>query len=200
MEVCTIVQSTHVHAKAILGGTELPSPTAALKYVTVGRGVQNYTCSAAGAVPVAIGAFATLYDVTSVAQTSESVLNTIPPTLVYIPISLANGSTLALNGVGTFPMIGHHYFAADGTPTFSLSAIGDILSCKKIASVNAPVSANNGPDGTGAVPWLMLEDKGGSGGLSQVYRVVIAGGKAPATCLDTNLISIQYAAEYWFFG
>jgi hypothetical protein len=36
--------------------------------------------------------------------------------------------------------------------------------------------------------------------LSQVYRVVTAGGKAPTTCSDTNLISIDYAAQYWFFG
>jgi hypothetical protein len=97
-------------------------------------------------------------------------------------------------------MIGHHYFAADGTPTFNLSAVGDILFCQKIATVNAPANADIGPDGTGAVPWLMLTDKGGSVGLSQVYRVVTAGGKAPASCQDTNLISIQYAAEYWFFG
>jgi hypothetical protein len=200
MEVCTIIQSAHVHAKMKPGGTELPSPTAALKFVAVGRGVQNYTCSAAGAVPVAIGAVATLYDFTSLAYTSESTLNTVPPTIVYTPISSASGATLTVSGVGTFPMIGHHYFAADGTPTFDLSTVGDILFCKKIATVNAPVSANNGPDGTGAVPWLMLSDKGGSVGLSQVYRVVTAGGKAPATCPDTNLISIQYAAEYWLFG
>jgi hypothetical protein len=199
MEVCATIQSICIHAKQVLGATELPSPTAALKFVTVGRGVQNYSCSAAGAVPVQVGALATLYDFTSLAYISESTLNTVPPTIVYTPISSANGSTLTVGSIGTFPIIGHHYFAADGTPTFDLSYVGDILFCTKIATVNAPSSANVGPDGTGAVPWLMLTNKGGSVGLSQVYRVVTAGGKAPATCSDTNPISVQYAAEYWFF-
>jgi len=189
-----------IHVKHVLGGTELPSPTATLKFVTVGRGVQNYSCSAAGAVPLQVGALATLYDFTSLAYTSESTLNTVPPTIVYTPVSADNGTTLTVNSIGTFPIIGHHYFAADGTPTFNLSYVGDILFSTKIATVNAPSNANVGPEGTGAVPWLMLDDKGGSVGLSEVYRVVTAGGKAPATCPDTNLISIDYAAEYWFFG
>jgi hypothetical protein len=200
MEVCVIIQFICIHAKQVLGSTELPSPTAALKFVTVGRGVQNYSCSAAGAVPVQVGALATLHDFTSLAYTSESTLNTIPSTVVYTPISSANGTTLTVGAIGTYPIIGHHYFGSDGTPTFDLSSIGDILFCKKIASVNAPANADVGPDGTGAVPWLMLTDNGSSVGLSQVYRVVTAGGKAPATCPDTNLISVQYAAEYWFFG
>ena len=187
----------------VLGGTELPSPSAGLnlKFVTVGRGVQNYSCSGAGATPVQVGALATLYDFTSLAYTSESTLNTIPPALVYTPISSDNGTTLTVNA-GTFPIIGHHFFAADGTPTFNLSYVGDILFCKKIATVNAPAGADAGPEGTGAVPWLMLTDngKGESVGLSQVYRVVTAGGKAPASCSNSSPISIDYSAEYWFFG
>ena len=142
----------------------------------------------------------TLYDLTPLAFNSETILNTVPPIVVYMPISSCNGSSLTISGVGTFPLIGHHYFGADGTPTFSLSTVNDVLFGAKIASVSAPAGADSGPDGTGAVPWLMLADKGGSVGVSQVYRVVTAGGKAPATCPDTNLISIQYAAEYWFFG
>jgi hypothetical protein len=200
MEVSKSVWSFFFLLIDFAGGTELPSPTAALKFVTVGRGVQNYSCSAAGVAPVAIGAVATLYDFTTLADASEAMLNTVPPTIVYEPISSINGSSLTVGNMGTYPIIGHHYFGADETPIFDLFTRGDILFCKKVAAVNAPASADIGPDMTGAVPWLMLTDKGSSVGLKQVYRVVTAGGKAPATCVDTNLISIQYAAEYWFFG
>ena len=183
------------------GATELPAPTAALKFVTVGRGVQNYSCAGAGSVPVAVGALATLYDLSRLAKKNETALHELPPTIVYQPISTVdNGNQIYVPHHGDFPLIGHHYFSADGTPTFDLSAHNDILFCKKIAAVSAPPNADVGPAGTGAVPWLNLSDKGGSVGLSEVYRVVTAGGKAPATCADSNLISIQYAAEYWFFG
>lgn len=197
---CTAPSSFLYMLIKVSGNAELLSPTAALKFVAVGRGVQNYSCAGAGAAPVAIGAVATLYDFTSLAYTSETTLNTVPPIIVYEPISSTNGSTLSVGNTGTYPIIGHHYFGADGTPTFDLFTVGDILFCKKIASVNAPAAASVGPDGTGAVPWLMLTDKGGSVGVQEVYRVVTAGGKAPATCPDMNLISVQYAAEYWFFG
>jgi hypothetical protein len=35
-------------------------------------------------------------------------------------------------------------------------------------------------------------------GESVAYRVVTAGGNAP-NCSATGVISVQYAAEYWFF-
>ena len=188
------------YANSVLGATELPAPTAALKFVVVGRGVQNYTCSSAGAVPVAIGAVATLYDLTRLAKKNESALHEVPPTIVYQPIStVANGTQIYIDHHGVFPVIGKHYFAADGTPTFDLFAKGDILYGKKIAQVPAPADANVGPAGTGAVPWLNLVNKGGSVGISEVYRVVTAGGMAPPTCANSTLISIQYAAEYWVY-
>jgi hypothetical protein len=175
-----------------------------LKIVTVGRGVQNYSCSAgAGTAPVAVGAIATLFDLTRLAKKDETALHEVPPSIVYQPVPTAKKggkSQLYVPGHGTFPLIGHHYFAADGTPVFDLSEQKDILYAKKVATVNAPPNANAGPAGTGAVPWLKLVDKGGSVGVSEVYRVVTAGGKAPVTCRDTKLISVEYAAEYWFYG
>lgn len=74
---------------------------------------------------------------------------------------------------------------------------------KKEADVKAPAGSDAGPEGTGAVDWLFLGNKGGSVGLEAVYRVETAGGSAPSTCQGVDVggvISVQYAAEYWFYG
>ena len=75
-----------------------------------------------------------------------------------------------------------------------------ILYGKKIADIKAPASSNKGPAGTGAVDWLALTAKNGSVGLKEVYRLETAGGAAPANCTNTSMISVQYAAEYWFYS
>jgi hypothetical protein len=36
-------------------------------------------------------------------------------------------------------------------------------------------------------------------GETMVYRVVTAGGVAPA-CTAAGLVTVEYAAEYWFFN
>jgi len=143
---------------------------------------------------VAIGAVATLYDATHLAYTDEALLNSIPPWAVYMPLNTA--SYMLPSPAGSFPVLGHHYFGADGTPTFDLSSTGKILYGKKTSDIKAPATSNKGPDGTGAVDWLQLMAKPGSVGLQVVYRVVTAGGAAPANCTSTDLISIQYSAEY----
>jgi hypothetical protein len=100
-----------------------------------------------------------------------------------------------------FDVLGHHYFDSTGTPTFDLTAVNKIGFFAKTAAVNAPATANKGPAGTGAVPWLDLNKKAGytSVGLSQVYRVETAGGNQQVNCTVAGVMSIQYAAEYWFY-
>ncbi|CZR59873.1 uncharacterized protein PAC_09767 [Phialocephala subalpina] len=177
---------------------DLPTTNLTLAYVAIGRGIQNYTCSAVGAVPSALGAIATLYDATSLAFQSESAVHTIPPLAVYMPLPTGD---LAL-AAGVFKPLGHHYFDAAGTPTFDLTAVNKILFGGKSGDVKAPSTANVGPMGTGAVDWLQLTKKATytSVGTSVAYRVVTAGGSAPANCSSTDLISVPYAAEYWFYA
>jgi hypothetical protein len=100
-------------------------------------------------------------------------------------------------------VLGHHYFAADSTPTFNLTAVNKILFGKKNGDIPAPVGAPKSPSGNGAVDWLSLVEKpdySESVGLGQVYRVETAGGNAPAACSSTGVVSVQYAAEYWFYA
>ncbi|KAK0108314.1 hypothetical protein ONS95_003130 [Cadophora gregata] len=177
---------------------ELPAPTLALKYVAIGRGVQNYTCARATSPPVAIGAIATLYDATFLAYSSTTALHAIPPMAVMIPQPKGSASIKVANSV--LEPLGNHYFDASGTPVFDLTAVKKSLFAAKAANTTAPANASKGPGGQGAVDWLYLTSKKGytSVGLGAVYRVVTAGGKA--VCTQPGPQSVQYAAEYWFYG
>jgi hypothetical protein len=167
-----------------------------VKYIALGHGIQNYSCVAVNSAPVQLGALATLFDATAFAFADEEGFNTIPPIAVYIPLPAIYSSSLTAR---IFPVLGYHYFAADGTPAFSLSSVGRSFYGKKTGDLKAPTSANKGPANTGAVDWLQLQDKGGSIGITEVYRVVTAGGAAPVVCTTTGVVSVPYAAEYWFY-
>jgi hypothetical protein len=147
---------------------------------------------------VALGALATLFDATALAYSNENLLNTLPGLIVYLP--LPSSGVLATAG-GHLDVLGHHYFDSADTPTFNLSTVNMIGFVGKTASVKAPASANKGPAGTGAVPWLQLNKKTGytSVGISQVYRVETAGGNQQVNCTVAGVMTIQYAAEYWFY-
>jgi hypothetical protein len=179
-----------------LNGCDTRDNVREAQYIAIGHGIQNYSCVAVNAVPVQIGALATLFDATALAFIDEDELNIIPPIAVYLPLPAIYFSTLTSR---IFPVLGYHYFTADGTPFFDLSSVGRSFYGKKTGDLKAPANANTGPAGTGAVDWLQLQDKGGSIGIVEVYRVVTAGGAAPATCTTTGVVTIPYAAEYWFY-
>ena len=149
--------------------------------------------------PKAIGARAELLD-------ASPLLKLVPPQqgteiLELLPEYLVNFDTDLLAKY-SIPVLGHHIFNAAGQPTFDLGSIG-LLVAKKVADIPAPADASPGTNhqGFGAVDWLSLVDAGGSKGLSEVYRVVTAGGKAPPTCAGQKAnIEVQYAALYWFYG
>jgi hypothetical protein len=141
---------------------------------------------------------ATLFDATALAYSNENLLNTLPGLVVYLPLP----SSSFLEAAGShLDVLGHHYFDSAGTPTFNLSAINKIGFVGKTATISAPASANKGPAGTGAVAWLQLIAKSTytSVGINTVYRVETAGGNPELNCTATGVISIPYAAEYWFY-
>lgn len=107
------------------------------------------------------------------------------------------------------PFLGHHYFDSLSSPTFDLSGSSDSLffSGAKIGDVKAPTDADKGILTTGAVDWLELGDNGRglSSGVSNVYRVVTAGGVAQACNVSGvnptgQVFSVPYVAQYWFYG
>ena len=177
-----------------------PGPGQKIKAITVGRGIQNYTCEPNSTKPpVPIGAIADLYDV-------SPLLQFLPPDdateiLDLLPRYLIDFDFAALDHDASIPILGHHYFNAAGVPTFDLGPKIGVLKGKRDASIGAPPDASKGPSGkgVGAVDWLRLCAVAGSHELSLGYRVETAGGKAPKSCRgQPKHIQVQYAAQYWF--
>jgi hypothetical protein len=203
---------------ALTGASSLPAPSTnlTLKHVTVGHGIQNYTCQTnLSAPPVALGAVATLYDVTAFAFLSSNTTSQVPNIAAVQPLTnaLVPNTPLTIPGLSSFSVIGFHFFALNGTPVFDLSMTGERLFAKKLADIKAPSSASvgitiSGQPGVGAVDWLSLVDIGmgsGSVGLKQVYRVDTAGGNPPVDCLAGGLaagsvVTVPYSAGYHFYG
>ncbi|EGC44242.1 conserved hypothetical protein [Histoplasma capsulatum var. duboisii H88] len=223
---------------------KLPAPTKPLPpvpqgqkllHVTIGRGIQNYTCASSSAsdTPKATGALATLFEATCLAATFPRLLALLPRIALHMPKptypqSKSSPSTrsqpdsnfnLDLDfdfdldpltfGPSNMPIAGYHYFDSTGVPVFDLLADGH-SAVAKVADVPAPKDALKGVGRQmfGAVAWLYLAAVDGSSGKAKsVYRVATAGGKAPATCNgwkgndgDGGVLSVEYSAEYWFFG
>ncbi|KAM0542181.1 hypothetical protein ACHAO7_010070 [Fusarium culmorum] len=167
-----------------LTASELPTPPriVTLKHIPLGFGIQNYSCTDVGAIPVPIGAFAVLYDVTNL-YPGQDRSSLTPGEWVSLPSDVLNTGKVPLNrnenGSGlpkSIPYLGHHFFNGAGTPIFDLDKANQLLMAKKINAVKAPASAPAGPEGSGAVDWLYLGDAGGSQGVSIAYRVLTAGG------------------------
>ncbi|KAH6674196.1 hypothetical protein B0J14DRAFT_562329 [Halenospora varia] len=179
---------------------DLTNPDLTLQFVAIGRGIQNYTCTGAGSNSTALGAVATLFDATDIAYANEAMLHTLPPMIVNLPTESA-GSIQTAAKLINLDILGHHFFTADGTATFELTEDAKILYAAKVMGVKAPADASKGPAGTGAVDWLQLKAKATypSVGLGEVYRVETAGGVA-TPCQAAGVISVPYAAEYWFYA
>lgn len=183
-----------------------PDPSWYLSSVVVGRGVQNYTCSSASPniKPVALGAVATLYNVSCLASNYPNILEMLPGLALQYPLPPDGGANLQPSNL---LLEGHHYFDAAGVPTFELNSGPNKLGVgkfKKTANSTAPATAIKGEMGlgNGAVAWLLLSATTGTdGNLAGVYRVNTAGGNPPDNCQSSPAVfSVQYATEYWFYS
>ncbi|TKA23760.1 hypothetical protein B0A50_07042 [Salinomyces thailandicus] len=186
--------------------TALPSPAPglALSHVAVGRGTQNYTCDLqnATATPAAIGAVATLFNVTCIAASAPDLLTKLPDIALNLPVpSTDNKANPAYQD-----MSGHHYFVDTKTPFFnmdtSLHQYG-MGAFKKANASDAPSDAPLGQygAGNGSVAWLKLDAKDSTGQIFQeVYRTNTAGGSPPEACTGmSEAFEVQYSAIYWLF-
>lgn len=207
------------------GTSQLPAPTGALKYVAVGHGIQNYTCTAATGAGTSAGALAVLYDITplfpgsgasAVDQATWDALSVDILHKLPLPLNLAS-PTGAEATADPFPapadvtvgstalkFLAHHYFDAGLNPTFALTASpgNELFVGKKNVGINAPSTADAGLDpATGAVAWLQLGQQPAavSKGVSLVYRVVTAGGNSPQCTEVGQKFSVPYGAQYWFY-
>ncbi|KAL3459430.1 hypothetical protein BJX64DRAFT_202351 [Aspergillus heterothallicus] len=197
-----------------------PSEGLSLQFLTLGRGTQNYTCAknTNTSTPEAIGATATLFDVSCLAtldvdtasdfnSQSQSLLHLLPDVLRSVPLGSADFLTNLLTRVtGQDLVIGKHYFTADGVPFFdfrgsasdnSRSTAETWIAAAKDDEEDAPAKPGYGI--TGDVAWLKLTRV--EGGISEVYRLHTSGGAAPATCEGMpEVFTVDYTSEYWFYG
>ncbi|KAI9750226.1 MAG: hypothetical protein M1815_001918 [Lichina confinis] len=181
--------------------TPLPEPEGNLlvSHVSLGRGTQNYTCadSAETTKPVAIGALASLHNVTCMAATA-------PDSIALLPGSALEQDSAEQRPLGLLAA-GEHFFVGS-TPRFNVGNEKDFfgsIECKKEASSPAPAGAPSGQrgQGHGAVAWLKLSDNGVNDGFQEVYRIHTAGGSPPPTCAGMPpSFEVQYAALYYFLN
>ena len=185
----------------------LPEPAGlSLFQVVIGRGTQNYTCDLANATatPVAVGAVATLFNVSCIAADMPALLEKLPAIALDLPIPTSDDP----NSPIVQDMSGHHYFTDSTTPFFNLDTSLHQYGMGALAKANAsdaPSGAYVGQygQGDGAVQWLKLaasttdttDNK-----WKAIYRLNTAGGVPPTSCTGLQpAFEIQYAAEYWLF-
>jgi hypothetical protein len=199
-----------------------------LKYLAVGRGTQNYTCSPATSTYTNNQAQAVLFDASCLADLPLQLAlaplyalagpDPVHPNLNVVNSSVAQNKQLVISNIaGLIPKrpppkeIGQHFFrpplpgAAAASPEFTfVSSTGDPNQFTVDAKVhNIPDPLNPTFD----VDWLDLSSVGGQAGgqaAKKVFRVNTAGGQPPKTCnaRDPNqaTLLVQYAAIYYFFA
>jgi hypothetical protein len=203
----------------------LPPTNATLKAIILGFGIQNYTCTSETEAPKAAGALAMLYDITRLypgqapdslsAEDFESLTATairnhdVPlnfesteaaPRGASVSNPFPAASPLELDGFAPIPFAGHHLFNGAGQPQFVLESQGMNLLAAKNDGIDAPATADRGPDDTGAVQWLLLDTLPGSAGATHIYRLLTAGGASHGCGAGAGTDSVSYTATYWFYG
>lgn len=193
--------------------SDLPVPDGQLKYVVLGIGTQNYTCTSGSpeAAPGTTGALAALYDIGTKLNDDPMAKWKIPS---LSPLALALSSFPSalewnLESQGYNNRVGTHMFKSvngANTPTFAFDQLASPYPMAQVGKLNetaAPASACPGLSGEGTVKWLYLKDTKSLsvGGIDTVYRLETAGGMPPTTCKGKpESFEVKYAAQYWVFG
>jgi len=177
--------------------TQLVAPTSAPKYVAVGVGNQNYSCT--GGNYASIGAVAQLFDISHLYGTPwfSTIQDDAYDIWSYFPNTdpLDHGLAVSLFG---FAWLGIHDFVNFNgklSPKFDFTEStgnpDDFVVAAKTGDIPAPIP--------GAVDWLELTNVAG-GLANKVFRVDTKAGKPPSTCTPgSGVITVKYAAQYWFF-
>ncbi|KAH7100995.1 hypothetical protein BKA62DRAFT_704734 [Auriculariales sp. MPI-PUGE-AT-0066] len=180
------------------GQANLTIPTdQKIRFVTVGVGVQNYTCADTGKYATA-GAVASLYDVSCITKL---------PLFTDIQINLFNALTTNDSRAVVDQLLlaatlklADHYFITE-PPATAIIPFFDFRAALKDDDeyVAAPKKAGiTSPDGAENIDWTQLAAINGTA-ASTVFRVHTHLGQPPSSCLAGETISAPYAAQYWFY-
>ncbi|KAI0000108.1 hypothetical protein BJV74DRAFT_882781 [Russula compacta] len=196
-------KTCNVPASALSLPAPFTTPSSTPSFVTIGVGVQNYTCTAAGNYS-SIGAVAQLFDISCLHGTPEfgKIQNDTYASWSECPSSNPLDSQLVdlVEHKWHINLLGQHYFISqNGTlfPKFDFTSTQHNPNAYVVASKAGDIPA---PTGHQDVDWLDL--KAVSGKLAtEVFRVFTRAGQPPASCTPgTPPISVKYTAQYWFEG
>ncbi|KAL5537059.1 hypothetical protein ACEPAF_882 [Sanghuangporus sanghuang] len=187
------------------GQTNITVPSGQVpEKITLGVGVQNYTCTDAGTYTSA-GAVATLFDISCIYDTSQ--YSTITKVAYDIWNAIPNNEIS--NVVETFvkkafPVFADHYFITSPSGT-GISPVFDARATSHKGDPNAFIlAARTGdlaaPTGNQDIDWLQLSNV--QGDLAKtVLRIDTQRGQPPSSCTPgSELISVKYTAAYWFLN
>ncbi|KAK2460555.1 hypothetical protein APHAL10511_007025 [Amanita phalloides] len=201
------------HANLALPSNQavLPAPSGAPSFIAAAIGVQNYTCNPTTGKYASAGAVAQLFDVSCLYDTP--MFDTVQDTMFHIWSQIPEMITIqdVIEGLGSAPVVlGQHYFV----PNPKMSPYGgpaavpkwDFTSASEKGKKNAYILGSvvgdlQAPTGIDDVDWLFVKNV--SGHLADfIYRVDTKSGQLPATSCTPGspLLSVKYAAKYWFFG
>jgi len=183
--------------------TQLTIPSGEkVENIALGLGVQNYSCATTGTYS-SVGAVAELIDISCLHGTSlfnsiqvdaYEIFNATKSVTVNDVIKVLGSSSIVL---------GQHYFVTNPFTGTGVSPTFDFRANSKKGDPNAFVIANKtgdipAPTGSKDVDWLELT--GAEGQLAKhVFRIDTKAGQPPANCTPGSLLSVKYAAQYWFY-
>jgi len=189
------------------GASTLVAPsTPSPRFIGIGVGVQNYTCSTAGTF-TSVGAVAELFDISCLnPSTFNSVGQFAFDAWKLAPKQITAADLIQdLSFIKAPVVLGQHFFIPNPTGT-GLSPEWNFSSASEKGHPNAfvvgakagdiPAPSNPGTN----VDWLELNAVEGDL-ASQVYRIETIGGQPPTSCTPGSPeISVKYVSQYWFFG
>ncbi|CAK5276958.1 unnamed protein product [Mycena citricolor] len=184
------------------GQTTLVAPNLPVKFVTLGVGIQNYTCSSTTLTYTSIGAIASIFDISCLEGTVG--FDNLQE-YAFDVWSEEKGLGL-VDGIGPLfgasRKLGNHFFVTSPSGTgisaewdFS-SSLGPGTSSFVIASKIADLVAPKNPSVN--VDWLELAQLKGTL-ATNVFRIDTVGGQPPTSCKAGSSISVKYVAKYWFY-
>ncbi|KAG7094906.1 hypothetical protein E1B28_005712 [Marasmius oreades] len=181
----------------------LPAPQQPVRFLLLGVGTQNYTCSSAGTFSSA-GAVAKLFDITCISSSPDFSKLTSD---TYDLWTKAPPSTSAADAIRRrvdvrYPF-GDHYFIASPSGTgispkwdATSGAFNGNTQAFMIGAKSASVAA---PTGSADVDWLYMTKVDGSL-ADEIYRTDTRGGQPLPSCTPGQSATVKYTALYYFTG
>ncbi|KAJ7119947.1 hypothetical protein C8R43DRAFT_1112426 [Mycena crocata] len=187
------------------GQTAIVAPSTAPLFVSLGVGIQNYTCSSSTLKYTSTGAVASIFDISCLDKTPAFAnIQTIAFKAWNAAPASISASVIG-SKIAAPALLGQHYFVTSPSGT-GISPKWDFTSTGKFAGnttafVLAAKAANlTAPTNPATnVDWLALNNVQGSL-ASKIFRIDTVGGQPPTSCVAGSAdITVKYTAKYFLY-